>query len=205
MAAGDLTTVDNVKIYLGANTGNEDDSLFGRLITFASDDFRRRTDRDIRFPDTTSYTDTVTGDGSQVLYLKQYPVKEITSVTVDSTVIPERTSLTATGWMLDKSKGRLDLTGYTFSGWGRFDCGPFPFGFAATVSNNVVVVYKAGYATLPYDVEQAVIEMVGMKFRERKNIGLQSQTLGGQSVAYLPSILPRSVQDVIDFYSRRTT
>ena len=42
------------------------------------------------------------------------------------------------------------------------------------------MTYTAGYAITPPDVEQAVIELVGERFRARERIGLTAKGLGGQ-------------------------
>src|SRR5574341_1512268 len=97
MASGDLTTVVAVRRYLpGLAETTALDELLGLLVTSESEGFRTKTDRDIRAPEI-AYTEVFTGDGQSFRYLRQFPVKSITSVTVDGVAIPERTTLTGSG------------------------------------------------------------------------------------------------------------
>jgi hypothetical protein len=57
---------------------------------------------------------------------------------------------------------------------------PFQRGIA-----NVIIEYTAGYDPIPGDIQQACIEMVVRKYRERMRIGETSRSLGGaETVAY---------------------
>ena len=49
---------------------------------------------------------------------------------------------------------------------------------------NVNVAYVAGYATVPPELEQAVIELIAAKYRERERIGHQSKSLAGEATTF---------------------
>ena len=61
---------------------------------------------------------------------------------------------------------------------------------------NVVVNYTAGYAAAPSDLEQACIELVAWRFRERERLGLASKSLqtGGEVESYQTTDVPASVR-----------
>lgn len=161
MAAGDLTTLDNVKAWLGlpATPGDSDD-LLSLLITAASSFVTNYVGRDL-LP--TDYTEIYDGTGTSWLMLRQAPITAIQSVAFRGRTLttPADPVAETPGFLFDNR--RLTLIG---------DC--FPAG------RPVVVSYSAGYATLPEAIEQATIELVGEAFRRRDRIGQSSKTLGGQ-------------------------
>lgn len=122
----------------------------------------------------TGYTQEQAGDDTDTVVLAYGPVVAVASVTLDG--VPQ-TDYTRSGRIV------------TLAG-------------AIGRSQTVGIVYTAGWATAPADIEQAVIEMVALKFQERTHLGKQSQSIAGQGAAYLPSITPQSVQVVIDSYRR---
>jgi hypothetical protein len=126
MAAGDLTTLDRLKMHLGIEDSSADPILLG-LVSAASSDFEGRTDRRIY---ARSYTETCTGDGRDRLQLLNYPIVSVSSVTVDGETIPERTTVSGSGWTIDGTE--LVLDGYTFTEGNR----------------NVAISYVAGYAEI---------------------------------------------------------
>ena len=168
MATGDLTTLANLKAYApGLDAGGADttyDALLARLISSVSDQFRSETGTN---PKQTTYTEVRDGNGLDGLSLLNWPVISVTSVKVDGSTIPQRSTVADAGWVLTNS-GRLKLVGYTFT---------------AGVAN-VEVVYSAGYQTVPSDIEQAVIKMVALQFADRKRIGLNSLSQAGGSVSF---------------------
>lgn len=175
------TTAADVKTYLGVGY-MDDDPLLTTLIAAVSGWFDGQTDRSIL---TGSCTDARSGDDSRILVLREYPVTAVASVTVDGAIIPEATTWDADGWV---RAGRIVLLRGNY----RFTLGV----------NNVVVVYTAGYASTPADVAQAVIEMVALKYRERQHVGTQTEAIAGQSLSYLPAVVPQSVQGVVNAYRR---
>jgi hypothetical protein len=169
MAAGDLTDLDSVRAYLRGSVPvpQDDDTLLGGLITAVSHAFVAQAGRN---PINATYTDTVDGEGGCKLFLEQYPVASVTSVTVDGVVIPPRATVGGAGWVLSNAAaGKLEVVGYTFAD-----------GVA-----NCVIVYVAGYgATTPEDVAQACIDQVGFLYRGRERIGISNETMPHGSVTY---------------------
>ncbi|WP_174301873.1 hypothetical protein [Caulobacter sp. S45] len=164
MADGDLTTLENVKAWLPDMAQvTTSDALLARLITAASQAVCVYTGR----PgfDVQAYGEVYDGSGWPTLVLRQWPVVEVDGVSfADGSAPPGYTLEPA---VAGGGAQRLSLTQ-----------GVFPRGLA-----NVTVAYRTGYPATPPDVEQAVIELVGERFRARDRIGLSAKTLGGQETA----------------------
>lgn len=188
MAAIDLTTVASVKQYLGIkNTDTTADTLLTWLVTAVSKWILTQLGRDIQ---QTTYTEVVNGDDTQSLTLANQPVVSVLDpggVVVNGDVIPKRvTTLPGdTGWVL--LNGRLLLVGYYFV-WGFGNC---------------QITYTAGYATVPEDLAQATIHMVGEVYRGRDRHGLSSRTVPqGETLTFRPDAIPFFISYVIDSYKR---
>ena len=69
--------------------------------------------------------------------------------------------------------------------------------------SNIVVVYVAGYATVPEDVQIAVLEIIAWKYkREREHIGQSGTTIGGETVTFQRDDLPPGAKAVAENYGR---
>ena len=173
MSAGDLTTLANVKAYIPSlGTVTTFDALLGRLITAASAWIKSYLNRDIL---ATTYVETLDGTGTTALMVGQYPITALTSLVVDGR------DVTA-----DAVFSRRMI---------RLKAGKFYAGVG-----NVVVNYTAGYAAPPYDLEQACIELVAWRFRERERLGLASKSLqtGGEVESYQTADVPASVKTILN-------
>ena len=67
---------------------------------------------------------------------------------------------------------------------------------------NIHIVYTAGYEVIPYDLQQACMEIVGLRYKERDRIGLQSKTLAGETVSFFIKDLSPTAQAVVKQYQR---
>lgn len=185
MAAGDLTTLATLKAYspgldpqqAGADTTF--DALLERLITAVSDQFKAEAGMN---PAQTTYTETRDGHGGSAMTTRNAHVISVTSVTVDGQAVPARPSVSGDGWTLDGD--RVSLSGSRFTE-----------GVA-----NVVLVYVAGYATVPLDIEQAVIKMVALQFADRKRIGVASSSQAGTSTSFGDGPVLAYWRSVVDSY-----
>ena len=184
MADGDLTTLDNVKAWLPdmAQVTAYDD-LLSRLITAASRAVCNYTGRPIF--DVLGYAELYDGGGQGFLVLRQWPATQVLSVALsDGTFL---TDYTLEPPLAGGGAQRLVLAQ---------DC--FPRGRA-----NITIDYEAGYGAIPDDVEQAVIELVGERFRARERIGLTSKGLGGQeTTAYSAAAFSDTVLALLAPYRR---
>lgn len=180
MAANDLTSLDNVKAYLGLGTAN-DDALLARLVTSVSTYVQAWMGREIL---SAGYSEIRNGSGSQILAFGNYPVTAVTSLVIDNLAVPPATDTFSPGYTFN---GRfLYLNGYLFRK-GRV---------------NVSVAYTAGYAAVPPELEQAVIELIALRYRERDRVGHQSKSLGGETVSFIVKDFPDSVRTILTNYRK---
>ena len=170
--------------YTGGGFFGSDDVMLQRLITGASQAFRTYTGRNF---DVQTYTEKRSGSGQRTLFLRQFPIQSITSLTVDGVAIPAITGNVyipgASGYLYTPEY--ITVFGYEFTR-GR---------------DNISVTYSAGYTTIPYDLAQAAIELVCFKYKEKDRIGHASKSLGGETVSFIIKALPESAQLVLDKYN----
>jgi len=185
-SVSDLTTLANVKAWI-KEPGTGLDALISDLISRVSKQIKVYCERDIL---STTYTEYYNGRGTNSLMLNQYPVTAITSINDDldrnftsETLIDSDDIIFNSG--TDKAKaGIVYLDGLNFS------CG----------RNNIKVVYVAGYATIPADLEQACIRMVIAEMRD----GAEGQMirLSGTGEEFLPINLRREAEKVLNRYRK---
>jgi hypothetical protein len=189
MALGDLTTLANVKEWLPipATTTTEDDTLT-RLITATSSDFVRATKR----PDllSQSYAEVHQGDGGTRMIAFHWPITAIASLSVAGAAVPESADKIQPGWYIDEDIDpervwNVYLNNYVFS-----DGAP------------IALNYTAGYATVPSDIEQAVIDWIVYRYKGRPTVGQTMRRVEGDSVHVQEVDAPLTTQSVIEKYTR---
>lgn len=185
-APGDLTTLATLKAYApgldpaAAGTDSTFDELLGRLITAVSDQMVS----ELGFsPQSSAVTELRNGHGRKAMTLGRFPVISVTSVKVDGSTVPARSVVGGDGWVLS-SGGVVELVGYSFTE-----------GVA-----NVEFGYTAGYATIPFDIEQAVIKMTLLQFQDRKRIGVASVSQAGASTSFGDGPVLAFWRSVVDAY-----
>ena len=57
-------------------------------------------------------------------------------------------------------------------------------------------------AVIPDDLEQACIELVGLRFRDKDRIGVVSKGMAGETTAFSQKDVPDPVRVVLDSYKR---
>lgn len=55
---------------------------------------------------------------------------------------------------------------------------------------------------VPFDLEQACIELISWRYEERQHIGQSSKSLQGANVTYSVQDLPPDVKTILDRYRR---
>jgi hypothetical protein len=201
MADQDLTTIENVKTWLPISTTNSaDDGSLSRLITAVSMDFMRATRRpDLLLAD---YTEVHQGDGSARLVAYHWPIVSIDSLSIAGATIPASADKIAAGFYVDQDidperAWQIYLNGYSF------------------IDGAVVQVgYSAGYVqpgtdpatgqiALPADIEQAVIDWIGYRYKGRPNVGVTMRKgIGGEAEQAEQVDAPPNVLQVIERYKR---
>ncbi len=128
---GTLTDIASVRSYLGSLSLNYTDAQVQMAIDWACSAIETYCNRTLT---DAAYTETYDGNGCDVLYLKQYPINSVTSVTLDDDLI--------------------DAADYTVETSGIY----YEDGFTKD-RRNVVVVYNAGYVVIPADLHMAATRL----------------------------------------------
>lgn len=176
-----LAPLADLKTYLGITVSTADAEL-QRMLDVASAMAERYTERSFAAG---ARTEKRSGEGSDFLLLKDSPVLTITTLTIDTVAVPASDGTTA---------------GYLFDDYSVF-LRNYQNGFTIG-RRNITIVYTAGYATIPADVQQAVIEIASQAFREKEWVGFQSKSLAGETVSFLRNGFPDSAKTVLDSYRR---
>ena len=192
MAVGDLTTLDNVEGFLGLTVGANPpiDTLLTRLISAVSAYMQTAMSRTIA---QTTYNETRNGMGNTRMALKNTPIISIATLAVDGVSIALRAPLSQSstaspgGYTFDQTTIMLS-NGYSFTR-----------GY-----QNVQVTYDAGFATTPYDVEQACVDTVCDWFKYRDRIGKISEAIDQQTITFTNSDFPARARGVINFYNTKS-
>lgn len=194
----DLTTLESVKQYLGVPaSSNADDDFLQALITRASAFAEKYCDREFG---QASYTDEEhDGRDTDSIWTRHYPIVSVASVKIDGTILP------SSDYVVYRGEGRIRKKSGVFSG-ARIDALGAIGEIAVPGMRNVKVSYVAGYNPIPFDLEQAVIELVKRKYlhRQKGDENIVSRALpGGESVAYSIADLLPETKAVLDLYRRR--
>lgn len=174
-----LTTIENVKSYLGIGT-DVDDELLEQLVGAASQFIQTWLNRQFgRAP----YADTFDGTGGRVWMFRNYPVARVSAVTVNGQSIPAYSAAHPSGYKFDDK--RLVLEHYVFDA-GLLNCS---------------VSYLAGPDVTP-DIDQACVELVAARYREKDRVGLVSKGLAGETTAFSQKDMPDSVKTLLRNYKK---
>jgi hypothetical protein len=176
-----LATLTQVKEYIGNSADNTDDALLTRLITAVSEQIERSCNRVFG---STVYSEARDGNGLDFMVFSNRPVITVSSITVDGVTIPQSTNHAAAGWVLASGWKVALRGGYTFR----------------QGIQNVSMIYTAGFASVPADVVQACCLLVGLAYKERDRMGIDSKTIGGENISFTKDDVPPSVQAVIHNY-----
>lgn len=197
-----LTTLTAVKDQLRLRDDAQDLFLM-RNINAVSDVIARYCGRHFERAD---YVERYRGHSRQRLMLNQYPVLAVTGVRVDgSDLSPEE-------YVVLADEGVL----YHETGW------PWSGHFAGLVGEptaprlNIEVEYTAGYVlpkdedpeanppvvrTLPYDLEDACISLVAVRYEMRGSEHMRRETIGPLTSEFLDGA-PARIRDVLDHYRK---
>ncbi len=122
----------------------------------------------------TSLTEYYDGDGTDTIHLRSWPITAVTSIHIDDTR-PRDWSDTddlvdSDYYLIYQNDGKVVLDGDIFT----------------TGKYNVKVIYTAGYATVPYDLQQAVEDLVIFWYQRQKEkrVGTRSFSVGDKSTSF---------------------
>jgi hypothetical protein len=148
------------------------DSMLQRLITSESMAIERYLGRPV-LPETR--TDMITGYGTIIIMAPASPIQSIEKAIVD-------------GAEVKTDHDRLSV-------W-RADNRPWP------QRARIQLTYTAGYDSIPSDIEQACIELVALRYKERDRIGKTSDSIAGETTSYVTRAMPLSAETRLAPYRR---
>jgi hypothetical protein len=129
---------------------------------------------------TADYTEALDGHGTARIQLANFPITAVASLSVDGVVIPPASGPPyALGYVFNDTM--VSLYGFKFCrGYG-----------------NVQIAYTAGYASVPADIEQAVIDWISIKYRELERTGQVSKSIAGEVITFFTGDMPKTVQTLL--------
>ena len=187
VTGSDLCTLAQVKAYIGGyGNDTEDDSVIEDIIDRATSYITNATGRTHT---SANHTEKYDGGWYKSLVLQHQPVQSVSSVH-ESTDIPR---VYDSSTLLDADDEYiLDESGMLWRVGSQWASGP----------NAIQVVYTAGAATVPGDLNWAAVRLSALWLKSRDFLGITSQSLGDGSVTHFgPQDVPWDVQQVIDRYT----
>ena len=177
-----FTTLDDVNAWLQLPSGHADEPLLTRLIAGVSGFIEAWCSRSFDLQQVTEVRD---GTGGTRLSPYLSPVTVVTGVTIGSVTVPAITlPAVSSGWFF--ANKQVQLIGY------RFERG----------QGNVLLSYTAGYLEAPDDLQQAAIELICARYRERDRIGMSSVHAAGETTSYSLKDMPPQVAALLSQYRR---
>jgi len=191
----DFTTLDAVKTYFNI-TDTAQDAKINQGIKYASDFIRRYTGR--TFAEQT-IIETIRGYGTNYLTLSLYPITNIAAILQEGEVITDF-EISDPGAGLIYRRVGWDWSAASFGG---ISADPVPNSEDYIFS----VQYTGGYCmpcavgctrTLPYDLEQAAIELIGM-YLDSTPLNVSQIKVGDYSTTYKTGI-PTTITAILNQY-----
>ncbi|WP_026470033.1 head-tail connector protein [Alkanindiges illinoisensis] len=170
-----LTTLERVKEWLKLQAVAVDDELLQRLIDAASAFVEKWLGFTVLRHEVVRWMD---GNGKDELVLTDPHILAINSITIDGRLIPAGQYRHADWWLI-------------------LDCACFSRG-----RRNICIKYDIGFDTVPADIENAVIDLVALGYKEKDRIGLQSKTLAGETISYFTGVFSERSKMVLQQYKR---
>lgn len=192
----DFTTLDAVKLYYDI-TDNDSDAKILQGIKYVSDYIRRITGR--TFAEET-VLETVRGFGNNQLMLSHYPVTNIDSITLRGELITDF-EITDPDIGIIYRRAGWEWSVQNYDGVGLT---PIPNSEDYVYS----VTYTGGYCmpcatscvrTLPYDLEQAAIDLIGL-YMDSTPLNVSQIKVGDYSTSYRSGV-PETINAVLKNYT----
>jgi hypothetical protein len=199
----DLATLADVKAWL--QTGQSafpatDDALLTRLITAASQFIQTWLNRRILSQDWIEIRDGLGGPlgRNDVRYqFGAFPVSGVSLVVVDGLTIqpipaspPAQLSVAVVSTFATQAGYLFTPTQLVIRGY-----------VVPRKAGCVTLQYTAGYPAVPFELAQACIELVALRYRERSRIGEIARAIGGgETVSYSQKDMSDSIKTLIQQY-----
>ena len=183
VSANALTDLENVKNFYGMTGAKQlDDDLLEDLIDRVTEAIHSYCN--VTAFKQNTYTEYQDGAGSKYLFVNNVPIISVTSIHDDADwewTVDE---------LIDDTIYRILDSKYIVLKDDLFTSG----------DQNIKIVYSAGYATIPGDLEQVCIEEVVRKYKHRRDIDIQSKTLEDGTAQYVSKNLMQSSRIVLNKY-----
>jgi len=162
-----LTNLSSLKEVLGIVTGDED-SLLTNIINRVTDIIESYCNGR-RFASTVYADEEYDGTGTMRVNARHFPITAVTAYEGND----------GRAGNADWNSLQSDSVRYIDDGQGP---GQFYYSPGFVVgTRNYRFSYTAGYATIPYDLEEACIQLCTWIYTDRKNKGMKAETLGEYS------------------------
>lgn len=213
----DLTTLDNVKDYLGIDTDN-DDNLLQSLITangfywlwFCGLGNQNGVNTQSPLNSVCSFTDTYDGNGSNRFYLRNRPIISVASLQINGVSIPQSSGYGQAGFLIDGDAKSLAIqqgsagatANFSFQGWPWPQSGPY---FQKGIQN-ILVNYSAGFEVTPFDVELASKQTVALTWQKkgRQDVASEAMAMGAGTISFRNFTIPPEALKTMIAYQRQS-
>jgi len=187
-----LTTLADIREYLGITSGDTapNDALLS-IATVVTYWMERYTGRKLK---SRSHTEITNGNGSDRLFVKNYPITSSVSeiaVYIDSDgVFGADTKIAAASMRIDGDGGIVYLIDDVFSEG------------IQNIKNVYTGGYGAGGALVPHDLVGAAFEFIGFLWQRKikKNWDVSGVNISQGGITILDEWAPRTVKNVLDGY-----
>lgn len=197
LAPNALIDLESVKEYLQIpDSDTSNDNFLIRKINAMSILAQQYMNRDLK---SQSYTEDLQGNNRQYLILRNYPLVSVESVSFFDNV------LDSSQYDVDdycKSRGMI----YKETGWTANDFLIGIGGDPVPGKKIIQVQYTAGYETIPADIQDAIIDLVALKWKENvrgdDRFAIEMEREGGVQYTYSKKdvAIPASISSVLDRY-----
>jgi len=172
----DLTTLDAVKTWANVVDPLADDTIQALITAFSQYVINYTGVQSLGA--SSSYTDTLDGNGSFRIFTRNRPIVSVQQVLVNGVAMPQSMGFNSAGWFVEQSGNSIAVrAGGSGSGFitNSYPSGSaLPFLFVKGIGN-VQITYNAGYDAVPFDLEFMARRCVGTQYKRSNWIDLQTK------------------------------
>lgn len=214
----DLTTVDNVKDFLGIplTSTDEDDFLQG-LITangffwlwYTGLGNQNEINTQSPLNSVCPFTEAYDGNGAQRFYLRNRPIVSVSQLLINNIAINAVTTPGQAGFVIDGDAKSLAIVNggsgtapsFSFAGYPGWGNGGQCFQKGI---QNISVTYMAGYSVTPFDVELAAKQTIALTYQQKSRLDEQSRAMaaGAGTITYRNFAIPPLALQTMNAYRR---
>ena len=143
-----------------------------------------------RIFESTVYNEIYDGDGSNELYVDNYPIISVSILSEDIDIDESTYDELITAYIMQKSSGKIKLYDSVFT---ENECG-------------IYVKYTGGYATIPGDIYDVACSLCAKKFNDidDKRLGIVNISMLSQNVTFQYSDMTTEQYKILMRYKRLT-